>query len=325
MGETGMLKLRTAFMGGNPRMAPLVEGEVKIEGVELEVDPENHGDLFAWLLDHGEDRDVFEFSISHYMTTFEKRQARWDWIAVPIFLQKATPFLETRVPAQSPAKVLGDLRGKRVGMGDYAMTAGVWLRVALNDLYGVPPQEVSWFAGRARHRSHDFQLGVQEMLKPGVSVTWLDDDTALDRMLKTGELDAAFGVRSDDSLRTLLPSGGAGLFEEFHRSYGYLPVNHVLLVRRPLVAENPWLPEALYAGFEASKKAAYRRDPSSTLPLPNQDAAAQKSIYGDDPYPSGVNANRPMLEALIRQSYAEGLTSTMLKVDDLFAESVRNT
>ena len=229
------------------------------------------------------------------------------------------------MPVGATTKTLADLRGKRVGMGDYAMTAGVWLRVALNDLYGVLPQEVIWFAGRARHRSHDFQLGVQEMLKPGVSVTWLDDDTALDRMLKVGELDAAFGVRADDAVRSLLPNGGAGLFEEFYRSYGYLPVNHVLLVRRPLVEENPWLPEALYEGFEASKQAAYRRDPAASLVLPNQDAAAQRALYGDDPYPSGVKANRPMLEALARQSYAEGLTQGLLNVDDLFAESVRNT
>lgn len=321
-----MLRLRTAFQGGgNPRIAPLMEGEVKIPEVELIPDTEQHGDLFAWLLDHGEERDVFEFSISHYMTTFEKNEARWNWIAIPIFFQKATPFLETRVPAASEAKTLGDLRGKRVGMGDYAMTAGVWLRVAMNDLYGVPPQEVSWFAGRERRRSHDFQLGIQEMLRPGVSVTWLDDDTALDRMLRSGEMDAAFGVKADDAVRNLLPNGGADLFAEFHKEAGYLPVNHVILVRRPLVDENPWLPEALYEGLNASKAAAYERDPRAGLVLPNQDAEAQRALYGPDPYPSGVEANRPMLEALARQSYAEGLTHSLLKVDDLFAETVRGT
>lgn len=320
-----MLKLRAVFAAGNPRTAPLVEGEVKIEGVELDVDQENHGDTFAWLLDHGDERDIFEFSISHYMTTFEKHEPRWNWTAVPMFLQKATPFLETRVPANADTRTLGDLRGKKVGMGDYAMTAGVWLRVALNDLYGVPPQEVAWFAGRARHRSHDFQLGIPDMLKPGVSVTWLDDDTALDRLLKAGEIDAAFGVRADEAVRSLLPNGGAGLFGEFYRSARYLPVNHVMVVRRPLVEENPWLPEALYRAFDASKHAAYQRDSAAALVLPNQDAAAQRALYGDDPYPSGVAANRPMLEALARQSFAEGLTRGLLNVEELFAEGVRGT
>src|SRR5436190_16666907 len=200
-----MLELKFSHMGGNPRIQPLLEGEVKIPDVELIDDTENHGDLFAWLLDHGDERDVFEFSISHYMTTFEKHEARWNWTAIPMFLQKATPFLDTRVNAATDINSLADLKGKRVGMGDYAMTAAVWLRVALNDLAHVPPQDVHWFAGREAHRSHDWQLGIQEMIKPGLDVTWLNDDSALDRMVKAGQIDAAFGVREDPALRRLFP------------------------------------------------------------------------------------------------------------------------
>lgn len=318
-----MLKLRACF-SRNPRIYPLIEGVVKAEGIELDVDQEDHGDTFAWLLDGGP-CDVFEFSISHYMTTFERQDPRWDWTAIPIFLAKATPFLETRVHKDADIESLSDLRGKRVGMGDYAMTAGVWLRVALDQLYGVRPSEVTWFAGRARHRSHDFQLGIQDTLRPDLSVTWLDEDGALDRLLRAGDLDAAFGVKEDPVLRPLLPDGGSGLFAEFWRSKGYVPVNHILLTRRPIVEDNPWVPEALFAAFERSKQAAYERDPSTRVVLPKEDAAAQRALYGDDPYPSGVAANRAMLEAVARQSYAEGLTRGLLDVEALFSESVRNT
>jgi 4,5-dihydroxyphthalate decarboxylase len=210
-------------------------------------------------------------------------------------------------------------------MGDYAMTAAVWLRVALDRLYGVRPSDVTWFAGRARRRSHDFQLGIQDTLRPDLSVTWLDEDGALDRLLKTRDLDAAFGVKEDPVLRPLLPDGGAGLFAEFWRTKGYVPVNHIMLVRRPILEENPWAAEALYAAFEQSKRAAYDRDPSTRLVLPKEDAAAQQALYGDDPYMSGVSANRPMLEAVARQSVEEGLTRGLLDVDQLFWESVRGT
>ncbi|MEA2639327.1 MAG: 4,5-dihydroxyphthalate decarboxylase [Chloroflexota bacterium] len=318
-----MLKLRAAFMR-NPRIYPIAEGVVKAKDIELDVDPEDHGDLFAWLLD-GNPCDVFEFSISHYMTTFERHDPRWDWVALPMFLAKAIPFVETRVHVDSGIESLADIRGKKVGSGDFAMTAAVWLRVAADQLYGVPPQDVSWFAGRARHRSHDMQLGIEETLRPDLSVTWLDDDTALDRMLRAGEIDAAFGVKPDPATRPLFPDHGAALFAEFYKRHGYVPVNHILLVRRQIVDENPWVPEALYEAFEASKRAAYQRDPSTSLVLPEEDAEAQLTLYGPDPYASGVAANRPMLEALARQSYAEGLTQSLLDVDQLFWEGLRNT
>jgi 4,5-dihydroxyphthalate decarboxylase len=318
-----MLKLRACF-SKNPRIYPLIEGVVKAEGIELDVDQEDHGDTFAWLLDGGPS-DVIEFSISHYMTTFERNEPRWNWIALPIFLAKATPFVETRVNQNVDVESLPDLRGKRVGMGDFAMTAAVWLRVALDQLYGVRPSEVAWFAGRARRRSHDFQLGVQDTLRPDLSVTWLDEDGALDRLLRAGDLDAAFGVKEDPAVRPLFPDGGAALFAEFYRTKGYVPVNHVVLVRRPIVEENPWVPEALYTAFEASKRAAYARDPSTMLVLPREDADTQRALYGDDPYPSGVAANRAMLEALTHQSYEEGLTRGLLDVDQLFYEGLRTT
>src|SRR5205823_10229460 len=98
-GGSKMLKLRGCF-SKNPRIYPLMEGVVRAEGIELDIDREDHGDTFAWLLDGGPS-DVFEFSISHYMTTFERQDPRWDWTALPIFLAKATPFLETRVNRNS--------------------------------------------------------------------------------------------------------------------------------------------------------------------------------------------------------------------------------
>src|SRR5438477_4945079 len=105
-----MLKLRAAFMR-NPRIYPIAEGVVKPKDIELDVDTEDHGDLFAWLLD-GNPCDVFEFSISHYMTTFERDDPRWDWVAMPTFLMKALPFVETRVNENAGIETLADIRGK---------------------------------------------------------------------------------------------------------------------------------------------------------------------------------------------------------------------
>ena len=44
-------------------------------------------------------------------------------------------------------------------------------------------------------------------------------------------------------------------------------------------------------------------------------------IFGDDPFPYGLKANRAMLETLIDYSYEQGLTAKKMKIEELFAQS----
>jgi hypothetical protein len=46
---------------------------------------------------------------------------------------------------------------------------------------------------------------------------------------------------------------------------------------------------------------------------------SQAAMFGDDPFPYGVSANRKMLEMLAANSHAEGLTRTLARIDELFA------
>lgn len=125
-----MLKLRAAF-SPNPRIRPLVEREVQAPGIELDFRLAGAGELFEWHL-QGSDCDVFEFSISHHMTVMERDDPRWDWLALPIFLSKATPGLGTYVRAGAGIETAADLGGTRFGLPDFSMTGGLWLRAMLD-------------------------------------------------------------------------------------------------------------------------------------------------------------------------------------------------
>jgi 4,5-dihydroxyphthalate decarboxylase len=46
-----------------------------------------------------------------------------------------------------------------------------------------------------------------------------------------------------------------------------------------------------------------------------------QEMFGNDPYPYGVKGNRKMMETLIDFSHEQGLTSTKMKVEELFAAS----
>jgi 4,5-dihydroxyphthalate decarboxylase len=44
-----------------------------------------------------------------------------------------------------------------------------------------------------------------------------------------------------------------------------------------------------------------------------------RDIFGEDPYPYGVRANRDMLRTIIDFSCEQGLTREKAKIEDLFA------
>jgi 4,5-dihydroxyphthalate decarboxylase len=114
--------------------------------------------------------------------------------------------------------------------------------------------------------------------------------------------------------------------EEFYRNAGFTPVNHLVGIQQGVVEENPWLPEALFDAFERSKQEAYRRDPSARLLL-RKEAGLEpgESVFGPDPYVSGLSKNRAMLSVIVEQLLKDGLIRDRVSVDQLFWESVRGS
>jgi 4,5-dihydroxyphthalate decarboxylase len=324
-----MLELRCAF-SDNPRVRPLAEGVVRPRGCRLSFafDAPPH-----WFERHLRESafDVFEFSLAHYLITRDRPRPTWDWVALPLFLSKALGGLRTWVRPAAGISRPEDVRGKRFGIPDFTMTAGLWLRVMLREVAGVDASELRWFVGRARGHSQGVLLGVDRQSLPGLSVTWLYEAGALDRLLRTGQLDLAFATdedpihAEDGGLEPLFADGGQRFVRAFFERRGFVPANHTVLVQRRLAEAHPWLPAALYEAFERSKTEAYRRDPRTRAVFPDADLPAQLDLYGEDPYVSGLAANRSMVALAAEQSAREGTIAHPPDVDRLFWPSLRET
>ncbi len=325
-----MLTLKGAF-SPNSRSAPLVEGAVKVEGVDIQWEIiQSPGDLFAKQLREN-CFDVFEFSISDYVNVRSKPAARWKWTAIPIFLSRALLQLNTYVNVQSGIAGAADMKGKRLAVGDYTQTAFVWFRAMIDRLYGIQSKDIAWYNARIGNDSHTVLLGLKDEPPPGVSITFLTRKEETNELLQSGKIDAA-NARSipidtkSPNVRPLFPDGGRGFMEEFYRKVGFTPVNHTVGIQQRVVEDNPWLPEALYDAFERSKQEAYRRDPAARLIL-REEAGLElnESVFGPDPYVSGLSKNRAMLTMTIDQLLKDGLIRDRLDVDQLFSESVRGS
>jgi 4,5-dihydroxyphthalate decarboxylase len=324
------LRLRAAF-SANPRVAPLMEGAVRIPGLQLDWDTGSAGDLHERHL-RDSAHDVFEFSISNYLVTRERLDDLWDWVMIPVYASKATLGINTLVNVDAGISEGRDLRGCRFGIPDYTMTAGLWFRAQLKELWDIDPGDITWVVGRQGEQSHGAQMGFEQRPPTGVRLEW-SDPASVNRMLQEGELAAAFPAEdvpidtSTGRVARLFPDRGREFFAQYAASAGFLPVNHVVLVQRRLVEAEPWIAEALLEAFEVSKQEAYRRDRRArgVFRDANDDVDAQVAVFGEDPFPYGVTANLDMLRVASRQSHLDGLTTQEQDLTRWVAECVSDS
>jgi 4,5-dihydroxyphthalate decarboxylase len=325
-----MLQLRGTF-SPNLRMAPLLDGTVKPNGIEIAFESGQAGELHER---HLRDNafDVFEFSISHYMQT-KLRPGRWDWAAIPIFFSKAFMTLDAQANVSSGVESAADIKGRRMGVPDYSMTAALWFRAMLRELYDCHTSDVEWVVGRTKEHSHGSLLGMDESDFPSnIKVTWPNRPGALNDMLQNNEIQVAYAAgeevpldKTSPKIRPLFPDGGRAFVESFVKSTGFAPVNHTVVVQRRILEKDPWVAEALFEAFEESKRVAYQRDPKAAALFPRQSLEGQAEVFGADPFKSGLAANRPMLKMAAEQAVEDGLSKQIVDIPSLFWESLQNT
>jgi 4,5-dihydroxyphthalate decarboxylase len=343
-----MVKL-TVGLTRESRVEPLIDGSVKPQNIQLDFVFGSSGEIHYRNLKYDE-FDVFQMSISEFLMVKDRSiSSKWQWSGLPVFLAKAFIWLGLFVNSGSRINHLDELRGKRVGMPDYPMTAALWMRIFLKEFCGMRPKDIEWYNGRMKEFSHAAIFGLDENPPHGVNINWLTANQTLDVMLDRGELDAAFGflpgqvgtsdfgnidryggtpVVGNPRIQRLFADGGRQIVTEYYKRTAVLPSNHMFLVQTRILDRYPWVAIELYKAFQKSKEVAYeraRRLSSAYLLFEGQDYKSQAKVFGEDPYPLGVRDNRKMLEIIIRGSYEQGLIARLARVEDLFYPSTLDT
>ena len=333
----------------NPRFEPLIDGSVKSDKLNMNIHVTTPPELFFKNLKNDE-FDVFEMSLSEFLITREQAKGdRWQWQALPIFPAKAFVWMTLFINTGAGIQTLCDLKGKRVGIPDYVMTAGLWFRIILKELCAVRPNEISWYIGRVQELSHGGLLGMDTRPPAGVSTTWLTTAQTFDVMLDRGEIDAAYGfaprhnaklmtlnmdryggtpLEGNPRLRKMFADGGLSIVEAFHKKTGIVPANHVIVAQRRVLEQQPWLPSEIVRLFSESKRIAYERGNFASpayLYFDDSDRASQEKMVGNDPFPFGIKNNRRMLEMLFQNSHEEGLTQRLAKIEEVFSPGLLDT
>ena len=102
---------------------------------------------------------------------------------------------------------------------------------------------------------------------------------------------------------------------------------HVLVIRKEIYDKNPCVARSLYKAFCEAKDHAINNIHISntlacTLPWLSWEREQLKEIFGPDWWPYGIEANRHVLEHLIRYMGEQGLLTRQVNVEDIFVPNV---
>jgi 4,5-dihydroxyphthalate decarboxylase len=102
---------------------------------------------------------------------------------------------------------------------------------------------------------------------------------------------------------------------------------HVLALRREVLDRDPWVAMNLLKAFEEAKRRSLARlgdVTASHAPLAwLGDYVSQLGrVFGDDPFPYGLEPNRRTLEAFLQFAFEQGVCHRKLSPEELFPPQV---
>jgi 4,5-dihydroxyphthalate decarboxylase len=307
------------------RMLPLYTGDVRPDGIDLKFtvldDPREIFDRMAG----GREFDAAEMSSSEFIS--RKVADRCPFVAIPVFPSRVFRHSFMFVNRRGPVKTPKDLEGKRVGVPLYTMTAAIWIRGHLQHDYGVDLSAIRWIQGAINKGGAHGNPSVLPMAKP-VRVENNHSGKSLSDLLEEQAIDAIVGTQVPDAMRhnpdiVRLISDFRAVEQAFYRRTRIFPVMHLVAIRREIYEKHPSVAASLYRAFEESKRQAlakmrYLGALRYMLPWLPDDLDELDRVFGDDPWPYGVEANRPTLQALVDYMVEQGVIARPLPVDEIF-------
>jgi 4,5-dihydroxyphthalate decarboxylase len=309
------------------RTRALRDGRVKPEGIELNYLVLPVEEIF-WRMLRYEEFDVAELSMGAFLVA--AAQGRHPFIALPVFPSRTFRHRCIFVNSSSGIERPEELRGKRMGVPEYTMTASVWLRGLLQHDYGVAPEEIFWFQGGEEQPGRKDRVDFD--LPPNIRLEMIPQDRTLNQMIESGEIEALMSprmpscfLRGSPQVRRLFPDFKRTEMDYFRRT-GIFPIMHAIVIRKEVCEENPWVAQSLYKAFCDAKDLCFSQIYDSnilriSLPWDIAEYEETTRLMGDDYWPYGFAANRHVLETLYSYLFEQGLIKQKLELEKLFAPS----
>lgn len=309
---------------------PLMEGRVKIEGVELdpveELGPTPTGDSRMKTGDFG----LCDLNMGYWLAAIDQG---WDIVGLPIFVKRKSAHWYMVVRNDRGVGGPKDLEGKRVATRSFRSAIVTWCRGLLKHRHGVDTSTFRWLVTDAEDYFpiYDKSASVEVVQDGKTSVK-----DHLQRLLD-GEVDAFLGdisdpelfgwVASDSRIRRLFPDYQEEDLRLWRDESVFTPV-HMMVMSGKLDRERPDLAMRVYDAFERAKAQAYYdllRDRGSFSVIYLREYVEEQFKKWGDPFVYGIAANRRMLDWYIDISREQGIMAKRYAFDEVFSPGVLGT
>lgn len=313
-----------------PRTEGLFSGKVSVDNCKVLFEAANIGDINSNLFSGPQDWDFCEIGLHPFMLAWANDGFR-DYQLLPVYplrlFRHKSIYIHTDRGIEKPE----DLKGKTIATPGYSSTSLTWIRGLLQDEYGVKPTDVNWVSARKdSSASLSGKTSAQETVVPD-NINIQQGPIGMDEseLLTKGKVDALFHAVVPRAFVQGHPKV-ARLFEdsrEVERAYfnkrGVFPIMHAVAVRRSLLEEHSWLPQAVFRAYSEAKSLAYKQMAdigwaADMLPWYAQELEATQALMGPNFYSYGLRENRKTLDTLFRYSHEQGLSMRQLTVEELF-------
>jgi 4,5-dihydroxyphthalate decarboxylase len=322
----------TLACGDYDRTAALARGDIRPEGVDLTYLTLPVEETFFRMARHRE-FDAAEMSLSSYVIS---REQGAPFVAIPAFVSRAFRHNGIYVGPGSGIGVPADLVGRVVGVAEYQLTANVWIRGMLAERYGVPVASVRYRTGGLHRPGRVAKLA--HPLPSGVEVKPIPAGETLADMLATGRIDALYTPRVPRTFAAGRDGGALGvrrLFadpraeeERYYTATGIFPIMHVVVLRRDVYDQRPWLAQSLYKAFEQARAVAAAGVAETAagrymLPWAYAEAERTREMMGEGYWSYGTEGNDGTLRTFLRYALEQGLIQSQPEPEELFAAETR--
>lgn len=307
-----------------------MDKSIGIEGYTVVPVAMDSEDLFPRVVDRA-DFDISEMSLSSYLVQVSRGDGAY--VAIPVFPSRGFRHSGIYVRTDRGIAAPKDLERRNVGIPEYQMTFGLWIRAILADQYGVDIGSIRYRTAGTNKAGRVERLPLE--LPASMDVKPLGTTATLDAALLAGEIDAILSpapprsfTEGNPLVRRLFPDSAAAE-RAYFQSSGFFPIMHVIGIRKTLVERHPDLAANAYRAFLEAKRVALAEVarmmrasvPYLSIPWAETTWADAVALMGADYWPYGVGANRAQLEAICRYSTEQHLSRRTLAIEDLFVPS----
>ena len=272
--------------------------------------------------------DVSEMSLGKYVSLLSQDDR--SMVAIPVFPNRAFRHSSYYVRRDSELTDPTQLVGKRVGVPEWAQTAGIFARGVLTDQYGVQLSAIEWWQAGVNEPGRIEKVELR--LPRGVTIRPAPERT-LTAMLLAGELDAVISAhppepfKQEDSNIVQLFHDVRAVEEAYWRTTGIFPIMHIIAIRREVFDRHRWVAMNLYKAFDAARRRSLHRISeltASRVPVPwlADYVERWRPLFGPEYWPYGLEANRTTLEAFCRYAFEQGVCHRKVAAEELFPPEV---